>query len=164
MRISSIVMIFILRILYKEGIMCFLDGWSKSIQSSKRQCMYKILLCKISRAMFTLTTCKHSSIKSCLPCMPSANLENQNIAKFSPSPSSIGGELAIFSADPTHPITHPPSRQSGGWVMGWVRRGVMMGKNKFALKCSTGKIKCFKTMLVFFFNGKPGHRGPTQPA
>ena len=26
-----------------------------------------------------------------------------------------------------------------------------MGKNKFALKCSSGKIKCFKTMLVFFF-------------
>ena len=25
-----------------------------------------------------------------------------------------------------------------------------MGKNKFALKCFSGKIKCFKTMLVFF--------------
>ena len=35
--------------------------------------------------------------------------------------------------------------------------------NKFALKCPSGKIKCFKTMLVVF-NGKPGHRGPTQPA
>ena len=46
-----------------------------------------------------------------------------------------------------------------------VMTGVIMGKNKFALKCSSGKIKCFKTMLVFFvFNGKPGHRGPTQPA
>ena len=45
--------------------------------------------------------------------------------------------------------------------------GVIMGKKKFALKCSTGKIKCFKTMLLllsFFFNGNPGHRGPPQPA
>ena len=40
-----------------------------------------------------------------------------------------------------------------------------MGKNKFALKYFSGKIKCFKAMLVFFFfNGKSGHRGPTQPA
>ena len=31
-------------------------------------------------------------------------------------------------------------------------RGGHNGKNKFALKCSTGKIKCFKTMLVFFFS------------
>ena len=38
------------------------------------------------------------------------------------------------------------------------------GKNKFALKCFAEKIKCFKTMLIlFFFNGKLGHRGPTQP-
>ena len=36
------------------------------------------------------------------------------------------------------------------WVMGWLR-GVIMGKSKFALKCFLGKIKCFKTMLVFFF-------------
>jgi len=44
--------------------------------------------------------------------------------------------------------------------------GVIIGKNKFALKCSSGKIKCFKTMLLFvlFFNGKPGHRGLAQPA
>ena len=28
--------------------------------------------------------------------------------------------------------------------------GVIMGKNKFALKCSSGKKKCFKTMFFFF--------------
>ena len=40
-----------------------------------------------------------------------------------------------------------------------------MGKNKFALKCFSDKIKCFKTMFIlFFFNEKLGHRGPTQPA
>ena len=27
-----------------------------------------------------------------------------------------------------------------------------------------GKIKHFKTIFFFFFNGKPGHQGPIQPA
>ena len=32
-------------------------------------------------------------------------------AKLSPSPSSIGAELALFSADPTtHPHLHPPGK------------------------------------------------------
>ena len=38
--------------------------------------------------------------------------------------------------------------------------GVIMGKNKFALKCSTGKIKCLKTMLVFFLMENQGIEDP----
>ena len=36
-------------------------------------------------------------------------LEYQIISKLSPSPSSIGAELALFSADPTH-HPHPPKK------------------------------------------------------
>ena len=39
-----------------------------------------------------------------------------------------------------------------------------MGKNKFALKCISGNIKCFKNISFFFCSGNPGRRGPTQPA
>ena len=38
-----------------------------------------------------------------------------------------------------------------------------MGKNKFTLKCFSGKIKCFKAMLVFFFEMKTGS-SRTHPA
>ena len=65
---------------------------------------------------------------------------------------------------PIHPfwIPHADSFEAEWWGgLG----GVIMGKNKFALKCISGKIKCFETMFFFFFsNGKPGRRGPTQPA
>ena len=37
-----------------------------------------------------------------------------------------------------------------GASMGWVRGGHNVGKNKFVLKLSTGKIKCFKTILFLF--------------
>ena len=51
------------------------------------------------------------------------------------------------------------SRLSGG-----VGKGGHNGKNKFALKCISGNIKCFKNISFFFCSGNPGHRGPTQPA
>ena len=35
--------------------------------------------------------------------------------------------------------------------MNWVRGGHNLKKDKFALKCFSDKIKCFKTMLVFSF-------------
>ena len=47
-------------------------------------------------------------------------------------------------------------RLSGGVCWG----GVIMGKNKFALKCSSGKIKCFKTMLFFFLMENRGIEDP----
>ena len=44
--------------------------------------------------------------------------------------------------------------------MGWVRGGHNGKKNKFALKCFSGKIKCSKTMLVFFLMENWGIEDP----
>ena len=59
----------------------------------------------------------------------------------------------FFHLYETHINPHPDSHEGG---LG----GVIMGKNKFALKCSTGKVKCFKTMLLFFCMENWGIKDP----
>ena len=67
-----------------------------------------------------------------------------------------------FMRPPSHLLVFPTC-QSQDWVVVWIR-GVIIGRYKFASKCISGILKCFKCMFfVLFFNGKLGYWGPTQP-